>query len=194
MNVKRVFYIAAVGMGAFLTQGCSVDATPTLPSFNVNYNFPLVGGAPIIGELFLPSIDTCETLSEEALLAAVEDSDAATFFVKLLLDTIDIEEVSLVNAVMEATEPEGASFEGLTEVTFLENDRVILSATDGDGIIGNRIELSTDNPINLIDVIEACPERASTIRVKVEGLVPVNSPTQWRTTVTVRVRASVSLF
>lgn len=55
MNVKRVFYMAALGMGAFLTQGCSVDATPTLPSFNVNYNFPLVGGAPILGELFLPS-------------------------------------------------------------------------------------------------------------------------------------------
>lgn len=194
MNLKRVLCTALLGTGAFLAQGCAVDITPTLPSFNVNYNFPLVGGAPILGELFLPSIDTCETLSEEALLAAVEDSEAATFLVKLLLDTIVIEEVSVLNAVMEATEPQGASFNGLTEVTFLENDRVILTATSEEGISGNRVELSTDNPINLIDVVEACPERASTIRVRVEGIVPVNAPTQWRTTVTVHIRASLKLF
>ena len=194
MKFNRWCCMLFTGFAAMLGTGCSVDVTPTLPSFNVNYNFPLVGGAPIIGELFLPSIDTCETLSEEALLAAVEDSEAATFFVKLFLDTVEIQEVSVVSVVMEATEPQGATFNGLNEVAFLENDRIIVSATSNEGISGNRVELTTDNPINLMDVIEACPERASTIRVRVSGLVPLNAPTQWRTTATARIVARISLF
>ncbi len=194
MVLKRLLGSVTLAVAACFTSGCMVDISPTLPPLTVDYNFPLVGSAPIIGDLFLPNINTWETLSEEPLLATVEDSGAATFFLQLLFDLVEIKNVSVLSAVMEATEPDGATFEGLSQVTFLENDRVILTATANNGINGNRVELTTDDPINLIEVINACPERASNIRVKVEGLIPLNAPTQWKTAVTVRVVAGLSLF
>lgn len=194
MITKRILGVLSVAVAGCFTSGCMVDISPTLPPLTVDYNFPAVGGLPIVGDLFLPNINTCETLSEEALLATVENSGAATFFLQLLFDLVEIKNVSVLEGVMEATAPDGANFEGLSQVTFLENDRVILTATANNGINGKRVELTTDDPINLIEVINACPERASNIRVKVEGLIPLNAPTQWKTSVTVRVVAGLSLF
>ena len=194
MSIARIATLFSVGVVGLLGSGCSIDITPTLPPQTFNYDFPLLGGVPIVGELFLPSIDVCDVFSEEALSAEIEGADGINFIVQLLLDRVEIENVSVIRVVMQATEPDGASFEGLTEVAFLENDEVILSATPGDGIDGGQVVLSTDDPTNLIEIINACPERASNIRVRVTGVVPLNSPTQWTTTATVRLAARASLF
>lgn len=174
-----------------LVSGCTVDITPTLPPLETNFNYPIPPGLPILTDLFLPSINTCEALNQDALEEQIANGNP---FFAFLAGLIEIQEVSLVRAEMTALEPANATWDGMTEVSFRENDRPLIIATAADGISGKLITLDTDAPINLVEVVDQCPERASAISLRVRGTIPLTAPTRWRTELTVRLVAKVGLF
>lgn len=190
MAIKRIAAAAALCCTAMGLSGCNIDVSPTLPPLTMQFQYPLLPGIPIATDLLLPSIDLCDTVSDEAINEAL----AGIPFGNLIANSVEIEEVSIIRAEMEGTEPPGASFQGFTEVAFLENDNIILQATPGNGIEGNKITLTTDDPVNLWEVIEACPERPSEITVRARGLMPLNAPTRWQTRVTIHIKARFSPF
>jgi hypothetical protein len=190
MAFKRCVAAAALVLSPVVLTGCNIDIEPTLPPVTMQFQYPLLPGIPIATDLLLPAIDLCSTVSEEAINDLLTDIP----FGRLLANSIDVQEVAVTRAVMEGKAPEGASFQGFTEVSFLENNRVLLQATPGNGIEGNRIVLEADDPVNLWEVLEQCPERESELTVRARGLMPLNAPTRWETRVTIRIKARVSPF
>lgn len=182
--------LTALVAGSFLN-GCTVDVTPTLPPLETNFAFPLPPGVPILTDLFLPSINTCEAFDQDTLNNEISNGNP---FLSFLTGLITIQEVSLVRAEMEAIAPENATWDGMTEVSFRENDQPLIIATAADGISGKFIILDTDNPVNLVDIVDQCPERESEISLRVRGAVPLNGPTTWRTKLTVHLVAKIGFF
>jgi len=191
MHTKRWPLLCLTILAAAMATGCSVDIQPTLPPVVTQFQYPLPPLLPIATDLLLPSVDLCATASEEAIAEALSTVPLGG----LLADWLTIERIELVRAVMEGTAPEGASFEGFSEVTILESGNVLLTATPDDGIEGNTITLLPEGaPVNLWEAIQACPDDPAQLTVRARGFMPLNAPTRWETRITVRIVASISPF
>ena len=190
MLTKKLRLIVLTCIAA-AASGCSIDIQPTLPPVVTQFQYPLPPLLPIATDLLLPSVDLCATASEEAIAEAL----ATVPLGGLLADWLEIERIELVRAVMEGTAPDGATFEGFTEVSILESGTVLLTATPDEGIEGNRITMSPEGaPVNLWDAIQACPGDPAELTVRARGVMPLNAPTRWETRITVRIVASISPF
>ncbi|MBI1320666.1 MAG: hypothetical protein GC168_17210 [Candidatus Hydrogenedens sp.] len=187
---KRMLASLAAAVCALGATGCTIDIQPTLPPVVTEFQYPLPPLVPIVSDLFLPKIDLCATASEEA----IDESLSTVPFGGLLADWIEIERIELVQAVMEGTAPPDSTFEGFTEVSILQSGTVLLTATEGDGIEGNRIELTPQQQVNLWEAIQRCPDEPAELTVRARGLMPLKAPTRWEMRVTVRLVASVNPF
>lgn len=192
--LQQLSVLALLAVSSLLGTGCiQIDVNAQLPSFETPFVFPLPPGVPINIDLDLPEIEVCEHVSRDAILDRIRALPFGPILVGLFENLIQIEEVSLVQSVIDVVEPANGTFTGLTEFGFYLNDQPLLTATDEQGIEDKRIVLSTDNPVNLIDLIEACPAAAAAVSVEAEGQVPLTPPTKWRNTITVHIKAHIGL-
>lgn len=186
--------IVLLACGLCCTGCIQMDTTAQLPSFETPFLFPLPPGTPIFQSLQLPVIELCGRISMEAILERIREEPFGNLLVGLFQSLVHIQEMTVTQAVMEVLEPQNGTFDGLTEITFFLNGQGMLTSGDDPGINGKTITLLPAATINLVDIIENCPDAPAQLTVAVEGQVPQTPPTRWRNVITVHVKARIGLF
>lgn len=193
---KRIvgYGVVLLVCGLFCTGCIQIDTTAQLPSFETPFLFPLPPGTPILLSLQLPVIELCERISMETILEQIREAPLGNLLVGLFQSLVHIQEVTVTQATMEVLEPQNGTFDGLTEITFFLNGQAMLTAEDEPGINGKTITLLPETAINLVNIIEDCPETPAQLTVAVDGQVPQTPPTRWRNVITIHVKARIGLF
>ena len=187
--------VSLILLCSLLGTGCyRIDTTKELSPFNTPFTWLLPPGSPLLTNLGLPSIDVCDRLSMDAVMAQIRALPLGALLAGVFQSLVHIEEVSIQKSVMEVLQPENGTFDGLTNLSVSLNGQTILGATDAAGIDGKTITLTTDAPVNLSGVIEGCPEVPAEIQIEAQGQVPSVPPTLWKNTVTIHIKARLGLF
>lgn len=180
--------------GLFLAGCYEYETTYTIPPFDTKFDLPLPPGIGIDLAVPLPNFELCKYMSTDIIVDEIRKLPAGGLLVGLFKSFVHIEQVSPVEATMVVLTPENGTFDGIEQFQFLINGSAALIATSENGIDGGTVHFTTDEPLNLVSLVESCAETPATIKIGVKGVIPDVLPTSWRNTILIYIKARIGLF